>query len=112
MLTTELVVAMSILLLTMIPMAYSYIREQQLCRALYYRAVAMEIVDGEMESLVAGEWRAFKEGSQPYTVRAEAAKNLPPGSFLLTLAEKRLRLEWLPKKSRSGGKIVREARLK
>jgi hypothetical protein len=112
MLTTELVVAMSILLLAMFPMAYSFVREQQLCRSLYYRAVAMEIVDGEMESLVAGEWRAFKEGPQSYTVRADAAKNLPPGGFLLTLAEKRLRLEWLPKKSRSGGKVVREAELK
>jgi len=111
-LTTELVVAMSILVLAMFPMAYSFVREHQLCRALYYRAVAMEIVDGEMESLVAGEWRAFKEGSQPYTVRAEAAKNLPPGRFLLTLAEKRLRLEWVPNKSRSGGQMIREASLK
>src|SRR5262245_55762467 len=111
-LTTELIVAMSMLLLTMIPLSYSFIREQQLCRALYYRATAMEIVDGEMESLVAGEWRAFKEGAQPYTVRATAATNLPPGRFLLTLAEKRARLEWLPAKSHKGGSVAREAKLK
>lgn len=72
----------------------------------------MEIVDGEMEALVAGEWRAFKPGQQPYTVRAEAAKNLPAGKFVLTLEEARVRLEWMPEGRDQGGKVTRQASLK
>jgi hypothetical protein len=105
----ELVVALGILTTAVIPLGAILVHERNLCRAYYYRAVAMEVVDGEMEVLVAGEWRAAQAGSQPYTVRAEAAKNLPPGRFVLTVQEKRLRLEWTPDNPRSGGKVVREA---
>ena len=60
---------MSILAVAMIPLTYSFVQEQKLCRAYYYRAVVMEILDGELEVLVAGEWRSFKEGSQAYRVK-------------------------------------------
>ena len=110
--TTELVVAMGILTVTMLPLAFSFVSEMKLCRGYYYRAVAMEIVDGEMEILAAGEWRAFKPGAQTYTVRADAAKVLPPSHFVLTLENERVRLEWLPDKKNKGGRVVREARAK
>ena len=58
-LTVELVVAMAILLVAVFPLSYDFLRERQLSRACYYRAVAMEIVDGEMEVLQGGEWQAF-----------------------------------------------------
>ena len=74
-LTVELVVAMAILLVAVFPLSYGFLRERQVSRACYYRAVAMEIVDGEMEVLQCGEWRAFGEGSQAYSVRAESAAN-------------------------------------
>ena len=54
-LLTEMVVAMAILVVAVLPLAYSIISEQRLLRTYYQRAVAMEIVDGEMEALVAGE---------------------------------------------------------
>ena len=111
-LTTELVVAMGILTVTMLPLAFSFVSEMKLCRAYYYRAVAMEIVDGEMEILAAGEWRAFEPGTQTYAVRAESAKVLPPGRFVLIVENERVRLEWLPDKKDKGGRVVREARLK
>ena len=111
-LTTELVVAMGILTVTMLPLAFSFVSEMKLCRAYYYQAVAMEIVDGEMEILAAGEWRAFKPGTQTYAVRAESAKVLPPGKFLLTVEKERVRLEWLPDKKDKGGRVVREAKVK
>src|SRR5437867_4609286 len=95
-LTADLVIAMGILATVMIPIAFSITYQQKLCRAAYYQAVAMEIVDGEMETLAAGEWRAYKAGTQPYLVRAESAKNLPKGRFELTVGNKRARLEWLP----------------
>lgn len=105
----ELAVALGILAVAIVPLGYLLHQERQLARAYYYRAVAMEIVDGEMEILAAGEWRAFPEGSHPYTVRGEAANNLPAGKFVLTLREKRIRLEWLPGQPGCGGKVAREA---
>jgi hypothetical protein len=109
--TLELVVAIGILSAAMLPLAFSFVQEQRLERGYYFRAVAMEIIDGEMEALVAGEWRSFHEGVQKYPLRAEAATNLPPGQFLLTIEEPRLRLEWRPNKHAQGGVVSREASL-
>ena len=61
-LMTELFVAMALLTGALLPLAYSITSEKRLARASYQRAVAMEIVDGEMEVLAAGEWRAFSAG--------------------------------------------------
>ena len=110
--TTDLVVAMGILTVTMLPLAFSFVSEIKLCRGYYYRAVAMEIVDGEMEILAAGEWRAFRHGDQSYPIRAESAKVLPPGRFRLTVEGESVRLEWLPDKRNQGGRVVREAKVK
>jgi len=111
-LITEVVVAMGILTFAMLPLAFSIVREQKLTRAYFNRAIVMEIIDGEMEALMAGEWRAFMPGAQTYPVRAEAAKSLPAGKFVLTLDDERVRLEWLPEKSGRGGPVVREGRAK
>jgi hypothetical protein len=108
-LMVDAMVALAILILALIPLAYSYEREHRLARAYYQRAVAMEIVDGELEVLRAGAWRRFTEGAQPYTVRAESATNLPPGRFVLTRAGRHLRLEWLPEGRRRGSPVSREA---
>ena len=111
-LITEVVIAMGILTFAMLPLAFSFVREQKLTRAYFNRAIVMEIIDGEMEALMAGEWRAFTPGAQTYPVRAEAARSLPPGKFVLTLASDRVRLEWLPEKTGKGGPVVREGRAK
>jgi hypothetical protein len=105
----ELIVAMAILTIAMMPLALSFANEQRLARNSYQRAVAMEIIDGEMEILTAGEWRSFQPGSQPYPLRAEAAKNLPPGKAVLTISGNHIRLQWLPGKKYSTGEIIREA---
>jgi hypothetical protein len=111
-LTTELVVAMAILATALLPISFAFIQEMKLCRAYYYKAVAMEIIDGEMEILVAGEWRAFQQGTQPYAVNAGSATNLPPGKFTLTLTGKQARLEWAPNLQGKGGKVSREAKVR
>lgn len=111
-LLAEAVVALAILVAVMLPLAFAFLQETRLCRAAYFRAVAMEIVDGEMETLAAGEWREFQAGRQPYPVRAAAATNLPPGAFLLTLQPGRARLEWNPKAHGAGGLVVREVTLR
>lgn len=107
-LMTEMVVAMAILVIAVLPLAFSIGYEQKLLRIEYNKAVAMEIVDGETEVLAAGEWRAFKQGTQPYRVHDDATKNLLPGQFELTITGKRLRLEWRPDQKGEGGRIVRE----
>ncbi|HEU0011012.1 MAG TPA: hypothetical protein VFT34_14435 [Verrucomicrobiae bacterium] len=111
-LLTEAVVALGILVAVMIPLAFTFQQETRTCRAHYYKAVAMEIVDGEVEALAAGEWRAFRPGKQSYAVRAAAATNLPPGDFLLTLDEARVRLEWIPRAGGAGGIVAREVKVR
>lgn len=105
----ELIVAVGILGVVISSFAALHLREQKLARDYYFRAVAMEIVDGEMEKLVAGEWKAYAKGSRAYEVAAESAQNLPPGRFTLTVGEKLLRLEWVPAHVVAGSRVVREA---
>ena len=112
MLMTEAVIALAILALASLPLAFEFTHETQIARAYYHRAVAMEIVDGEMEVLAAGEWRAFKPGAQAYPVTAQSSRNLPPGDFVLTVGADRLKLEWTPKVRGQGGTVAREIRLK
>ena len=107
--TIELVMALAIVVTILLPLGLSFVDEQHACRICYWHAVAMETVDGEMEVLAAGDWRSFPEGTEPYTVHSEAAKNLPNGRFLLTIQQSKLRLEWRPDKIRSGAPVVREA---
>jgi hypothetical protein len=111
-LMTELVVGMAILTIAMMPLAYTFSLEQKVVKNSYQRAVAMELVDGEMEILMAGEWRGFKQGTQPYEFHGESATNLPPGRATLTITGKHLRLEWLPEKQRTDGDVLREADVK
>ena len=110
-LMVELLAAMAILASVLIPLAWSIISERRLARAYYQHAVAMEILDGEMEVLLAGEWRAFSPGQHPYEVHAMSATNLPSGSFTLSLDTNRVRLDWVPAVKHHGGAQFREARV-
>jgi hypothetical protein len=111
-LITEAVVAMAMLTIAVLPLAFSFHHERTLLKASYYRAIAMEVVDGEMEILTAAEWRSFPSGQQTYAVRAGAATNLPPGQFQLTINSNRVRLAWQPSEAHSGGAVIREASVK
>lgn len=108
----ELLAAMTLLAAALIPVAYSIGSEKRLAHSLYQRAVAMEIVDGEIEALAAGEWRAFPPGTHDYSVQAGAATNLPPGRFTLTIQTNLLRLEWRPAARHHGGLVAREVNIK
>ena len=93
-LLTEMTVAVGLMAVVLIPLTVGFFKEAKQMRNLYREAVAMEIVDGEMEILAAGGVGGISEGSQPYAVNAAAATNLPPGKFTLTREGKTLRLEW------------------
>jgi hypothetical protein len=111
-LMVDLVVAMAILSLAIVPLGFSFVRERQVLKIEYLRSVANEIVDGEMEILAAGDWKNFPDGSQHYSVHANAAATLSPGHFQLTKTGNRLRLEWTPDKRHGIGAVVREVTVK
>ena len=108
----ELLVAMALLGAALLPVAYSVASEKRVARACYQRALADELVDGELEVLAAGEWRSFKPGTQPYQARGGAMTNLPPGRLRLTLQPGTVRLEWQPAVKDHGGPVVREVNVK
>ena len=108
----ELLVAIAILLAVLLPVAYSFDAEKRLARTYYTHAIAMETVDGEMEVLQAGEWRAFTPGTHPYHPKGESLTNLPPGQFTLTIQPDKIRLEWQPAAKQYGGPVVREVAVK
>lgn len=104
----DLVVAVAILGLAIIPVGFSYAHEQKALRADYYRAVANEVVDGEMEILAAGDWKHLPDGANAYAVHSRAARNLPAGHFELTKNGNHLRLEWSPNAREGVGAVVRD----
>jgi len=107
-LVVDLFVGMVILAVGILPLAFTYVEDTRMFRAEYFRGVAMEIVDGEMEVLAAGEARDLPEGPHPYIVHARAAETLPPGHFQLTRTGRQLRLEWDPDQRLGIGPVVRE----
>jgi hypothetical protein len=110
-LLAELTVAMGILVLTASSLVVLITKEQQVFRQSYYRAVAMEIVDGELEILLSGEYRSFAPGRHPYRVAADSARNLPAGRFLLERREQSVVLQYVPDKPGRGARVGREVRL-
>jgi hypothetical protein len=108
-LVIETVVAMAVVAIALLPLMGSYAGIQKSFRHSYQHAVAMELVDGEMEVLLAGEWHNFAAGPQPYMLHGAAATNLPPGKTVLTITGNRVRLEWMPDQHGVGGGVTREA---
>ena len=76
--------------------------------APFYRSVAIEIVDGEMEMLAAGGWKSAPMGDSSLSVTANSAKSLPAGSFVVTRNDRTLTLRWVPAKQGHGGAVERE----
>jgi hypothetical protein len=111
-LMVELLAAILLLTTALLPLAYSVSSEKRLARAMYQRAIAMEIVDGEIEVLAAGGWRALTNGVSEYRVKAAAATNLPPGRFIVSVTPPKVRLEWRPEVKGHGGAVVREVTVK
>lgn len=107
-LEVDLLIGLAILTLAVVPLGFAFARERHVLKIEYCRSVANEIVDGEMEILAAGEWRAFPEGVQTYAVQAKAAANLPAGQFQFTRAGNHIRLQWSSNEKRGIGVVVRE----
>lgn len=108
-LMTELSVATAIFSMVVLAAVAPLAMDQSMVRLQTIRAVAMQIVDGEMEVLVSGAWRAYREGEHDYPVKAEAAKTLPKGRFVLLVDAEKVRLEWRASR-RAGGETTRVVR--
>ena len=111
-LEVDLVVGLAILTLAVLPLGFAFAHERQALRMEYCRSVANEIVDGEMEILAASAAKNLPDGTQNYSVHANALSQLPPGHFQLTKDGGRLRLEWQPDRKHRGGPVAREITLK
>ncbi len=110
-LLAEMVFGLSVAALVLIPLSLSFRTDALLTQALYHRAVVMEIVDGEIELLAAGEWRTFGPGTHDFQPRASVVTNLPPGRFTLSVSNTVLTLNWTPAHHHAGGSVTREARI-
>ncbi|MGZ4986420.1 MAG: type IV pilus modification PilV family protein [Limisphaerales bacterium] len=111
-LMAEMIVAMGVLVIAMLPLAFSATSDARQLRTTYQKAIAREILDGEIELLAAGEWQHVPEGIHEYVMHANAATNLPPGEFRSFRTANVLRLEWRPAKKMGMGTLVREVKLK
>jgi hypothetical protein len=107
-LEAELVVATALIVLVMIPVGYSVHQEHKLARALYYRAIATEIVDGECEWLRAGLWRQLKEGENELESPAASLVNIQPGALIAIRKDNKITVEWRPATKGKAGLIQRE----
>jgi hypothetical protein len=111
-LEVDMMVGLAILTIAVLPLGYTFVRERQVLKIEYCRCVADEIVDGEMEILLAGAGKNLPDGPQAYVVNARAASQLPHGHFQLTKTGNHLRLEWTPEVRRGFAAVVREGTLK
>jgi hypothetical protein len=112
MLEIDMIVAIAIFAIAVMPVGYSLTHERKALRVEYFRSVAVEIVDGEMEILAAGDAKNYPDGSQNYPVHSRAAGVLPLGHFQLTKTGNHLRLEWNANEKHGIGAVVREFTLK
>jgi hypothetical protein len=108
-LEADLVIALAILVMALLPLAYSFVADQRAMRAAYERAAAMQLVDGEMELLAAGGWRDYPPGTNVITLTGNAAATLTTNRALLIIETNSIRLEWRTAKRASVG-IIREAK--
>ena len=83
----EIVIALGIIAVVMIPLASAFFREGRMLRALYYQSVAEQVLDGEREVLAAGEWRNYPVGEYICLIDNDAFKHLPEKKVVLEVTD-------------------------
>ncbi len=109
----EAIVAISVLSIALIPLAYNIKAETKMLSALYYRSVAEQIIDGHIKLLSSGEWIKYKEGDQKYHINNKAFNQIPKGDVILrivSLKDNKIKiiLEWESIKKQGIGRIYKE----
>jgi hypothetical protein len=108
----DVAVAITFLALVFIPLSISSSGDLDLARRHYFEAVALQLIDGEMDVLLAGERRKYTTGEHRITPIGEAVQNLPEGEFVLTVHDQKLTLAWVPTKRAKWGRVERVVELK
>jgi hypothetical protein len=108
----ELIVAMAVLVIAMLPLSFAALSNSRELRTTYQKAIANEILDGEIEILAAGDWQQIVEGTNNYEVYAIAVTNLPPGQFQVSRSGNLVRLQWKATKKLGLGTLSREVKIK
>ena len=108
----DVAVAITVLALVFIPLSVSSSGDLDLARRQYFEAVALQLIDGEMDVLLAGERRKHTTGKHRIKPIGEAVQNLPEGEFVLTVHDQKLTLAWVPAKRAKWGRVERVVELK
>ena len=108
----DVAVAITVLALVFIPLSVSSSGDLDLARRQYFEAVALQLIDGEMDVLLAGERRKYTPGEHQIKPVGEAVQNLPEGEFVLTVHDQKLTLAWVPTKRAKWGRVERVVQLK
>ena len=108
----DVAVAITVLALVFIPLSVSSSGDLDLARRQYFEAVALQLIDGEMDVLLAGERRKHTTGEHRITPIGEAVQNLPEGEFVLTVHDQKPTLAWVPTKRAKWGRVERVVELK
>ena len=108
----DVAVAITVLALVFIPLSVSSSGDLDLARRQYFEAVALQLIDGEMDVLLAGERRKYTPGEHQIKPVGEAVQNLPEGEFVLTVHDQKLTLAWVPTKRTKWGRVERVMELK
>ena len=108
----DVAIALTVLALVFIPLSMSSSGGLDLTRRHYFEAVALQLIDGEMDVLLAGERRKYTTGEHRIKPVGESVHNLPEGEFVLTVHDQKLTLAWVPTKRAKWGRVERVVELK
>ena len=108
----DVAVAITVLALVFIPLSVSSSGDLDLARRQYFEAVALQLIDGEIDVLLAGERRKYTPGEHQIKPVGEAVQNLPEGEFVLSVQDEKLTLAWMPKNLAKWGRVERVVQLK
>ncbi|MDP7010001.1 MAG: hypothetical protein QF685_01360 [Verrucomicrobiota bacterium] len=108
----DVAIALTVLALVFIPLSVSSSGGLDLARRHYFEAVALQLIDGEMDVLLAGERQKYTTGEHRIKPVGEAVQNLPEGEFVLSVQDEKLTLAWVPKKLTKWGQVERVVQLK
>ena len=108
----DVAIALTVLALVFIPLSVSSSGGLDLARRHYFEAVALQLIDGEMDVLLAGERQKYTTGEHRIKPVGDAVQNLPEGKFVLTVQDEKLTMAWVPTKRAKWGRIERVVELK
>ena len=108
----DVAIAITVLVLVFIPLSVSSSGGLDLARRHYFEAVALQLIDGEMDVLLAGERQKYTTGEHRIKPVGQAVQNLPEGEFVLNVQDEKLTLAWMPKKLAKWGRVERVVELK